>query len=92
MGKVATLSSKFQISIPKEVREAHGWRAGQRFAFIPNGVGGVTIHPVPKLNDLRGVAKGATDRNYRDREDRYWCWLSTRRLGWNGSVTAQPLD
>ena len=33
----ARLSSKFQISIPKAVRAAQGWQAGQVFAFIPRG-------------------------------------------------------
>lgn len=34
-----TLSSKFQISIPKEVRESQGWKPGQKFAFIPEAGG-----------------------------------------------------
>lgn len=70
MGDTATLSSKFQISIPKAVREQHGWRAGQEFAFIPRG-DGVMLVPVPKLEDLRGIAKGADKEGYRDRNDRY---------------------
>jgi AbrB family looped-hinge helix DNA binding protein len=65
-----TLSSKFQISIPKEVRESQGWKPGQRFAFIPKG-SGYELVPVPKLQDLRGIAKGADTSNYRDRYDRY---------------------
>lgn len=28
------LSSKFQISVPKAVRESQGWQAGQEFAFL----------------------------------------------------------
>jgi AbrB family looped-hinge helix DNA binding protein len=65
-----TLSSKFQISIPKEVRESQGWKPGQRLAFIPRG-SGYELVPVPKLKDLRGIAKGADLTNYRDRYDRY---------------------
>jgi AbrB family looped-hinge helix DNA binding protein len=65
-----TLSSKFQISIPKEVRESQGWKPGQRLAFIPRG-NGYELVPVPKLKDLRGIAKGADLTNYRDRNDRY---------------------
>ena len=67
---VAKLSSKFQISIPKSVRESRGWEAGQEFAFIPRGSGLVLV-PVPKLEDLFGIAKGADPTNYRDRTDRY---------------------
>ena len=39
-------------------------------AFIPEG-SGVLLIPVPKIKDLRGIAKGATITNYRDRKDRY---------------------
>ncbi|MBW9055283.1 AbrB/MazE/SpoVT family DNA-binding domain-containing protein [Rhizobium mesosinicum] len=65
----AILSAKFQISIPKEVREQQHWSAGQEFVFIPKGKG-VLLIPVPDLADLRGMAKGADPGNYRDRKDR----------------------
>ena len=39
MSDVTTLSAKFQISIPKAMRIAKQWQAGQRFAFIPKGPG-----------------------------------------------------
>ena len=67
---VATLSSKFQISIPKSVRTARKWQAGQVFAFVPRGAG-VLLVPVPKVEDLFGMARGANPENYRDRNDRY---------------------
>ena len=70
MADTATLSTKFQISIPKAVREAQGWEAGQEFVFIPKGAG-VILAPVPTLNELRGIAKGADPTGYRDRRDRY---------------------
>ena len=70
MADVATLSSKFQISIPKAVRTAHHWKAGQAFAFIPKG-GGVLLVPVPDIKDLQGIAKGANGDDYRDRSDRF---------------------
>jgi AbrB family looped-hinge helix DNA binding protein len=65
-----TLSSKFQISIPKEVRESQGWKPGQKFAFVPRG-GGYELVPVPKLDELFGSMKGANPKDYRDRNDRY---------------------
>jgi AbrB family looped-hinge helix DNA binding protein len=65
------LSSKFQISVPKAVREAQGWKAGQEFAFIPDGDGGVSLVPVPSREQMRGMFKGADPSNYRDRNDRY---------------------
>ena len=70
MSDSATLSSKFQISIPKAVREKQGWEAGQEFVFVPKGAG-VLLVPVPTLEDLRGIAKGADPGNSRDRRDRY---------------------
>ena len=70
MSDTATLSAKFQISIPKPVREGQGWQAGQEFVLISKGKG-VLVMPVPTLEDLRGMAKGADVEGYRDREDRY---------------------
>jgi AbrB family looped-hinge helix DNA binding protein len=69
MTATATLSSKFQISIPKAVREEQHWQAGQRFVFIPKGKG-LLLMPVPDFEDLRGLAKGANPSDYRDRDDR----------------------
>lgn len=70
MTATATLSSKFQISIPKAVRDAQHWKAGQTFVFIPKGKG-VLVMPVPERDQLAGIAKGARSDDYRDREDRY---------------------
>jgi AbrB family looped-hinge helix DNA binding protein len=70
MTAVATLSSKFQISIPKSVREEQQWEAGQEFVFVPKGKG-VLLMPVPEFADLAGLAKGAKTEGYRDRKDRY---------------------
>jgi bifunctional DNA-binding transcriptional regulator/antitoxin component of YhaV-PrlF toxin-antitoxin module len=63
------LSAKFQISIPRAVRKAQSWEAGQRFAFIPKGAG-VLLVPVPRPQDLAGIAKGRSTGGYRDRSDR----------------------
>ena len=70
MTATATLSSKFQISIPKAVRDEVHWQAGQEFAFILKGKG-VLIMPVPEFGDLAGIARGARKDGYRDRSDRY---------------------
>lgn len=66
----ATLSSKYQISIPKTVREKQRWQAGQEFVFIPKGKG-VLVMPVPELDELAGIVSQARSKNYRDRGDRY---------------------
>ncbi len=68
MSDLATLSEKFQISIPKAVRSAHDWKAGQKFAFIPKGHA-VMLVPVPEVSELFGIAAGANADGYRDRDD-----------------------
>ena len=70
MSDTATLSTKFQISIPKSVRTERQWKAGQEFVFIPKGKG-VLVMPVPTLSALKGLARGANPTGYRDRKDRY---------------------
>ena len=66
----ATLSSKFQFSVPKEVRESMQLQPGQQFELIPMGS---IIQLVPKtsIKELRGVARGANPEQYRDRKDRH---------------------
>ena len=70
MSEIATLSSKFQISIPKAIRSAQHWEAGLTFAFIPKGTG-VLLVPVPKRQALMGIAKGASGADFHDRSDRF---------------------
>ena len=69
MNVIATLSSKFQISIPKSIRDELHWEAGQEFVFIPKG-NGALLMPVPELDELFGIAAGANADDYRDRSDR----------------------
>jgi AbrB family looped-hinge helix DNA binding protein len=66
----ATLSSKYQISIPKSVREEQHWQSGQQFVFIPKGKG-ILIIPIPSFEELKGIAAGADPTNFRDRNDRF---------------------
>ena len=70
MPDIATLSAEYQVSIPKRISEAQNWKPGQKFALFPQGHH-VLLVPVPRVEDLRGIAKGATITNYRDRNDRY---------------------
>ena len=61
-----TLSSKFQISIPKEVRETLNLKPGQRLAFLCAGKS-VKLVPQPQVEDVFGIGKGANSDGYRDR-------------------------
>lgn len=70
MGETATLTATFDVSIPKSVREAHHWEAGQEFALIPKG-SGILLVPVPERDALAGIAEGAATGDHRDRSDRF---------------------
>jgi len=52
-----TLSSKFQLSIPKAIREEMHLKAGQKFAIITKG-DIISLVPIPDLAEMRGIAKG----------------------------------
>ena len=65
----ATLSSKYQISIPKEIRDSMNLKPGQKLAFLCVGKS-VRLMPQPKLEDLLGIGKGGDPGNYRDRDTR----------------------
>ena len=69
MAETATLSAKFQICIPKAIRSARHWEPGLKLAFIPKGTG-VLLVPVPERETLKGLARGASRTDYRDRSDR----------------------
>jgi AbrB family looped-hinge helix DNA binding protein len=66
---IATLSSKFQISIPKDIREAMDFKAGQQLTFLRVGKS-LRLVPVRRLDDLFGMCKGANTDDIRDRNTR----------------------
>ncbi len=70
MTAISTLSSKYQISIPKAIREEQHWQSGQQFVFIPKGKG-MLLMPVPSFEALQGIAKGCDPTDFRDRSDRF---------------------
>jgi AbrB family looped-hinge helix DNA binding protein len=70
MTATATLSSKFQASIPRAIRERMAWKPGQKIAFIARA-DGILMATVPDREDLAGIARGANPEGYRDRNDRY---------------------
>jgi len=64
-----TVSSKYQVVIPKSVREKIPLRPGQKLAVIVKG-GVISLVPVPTLKELRGLAQGAAREPDREEEDR----------------------
>ena len=64
----ATLSSKYQISIPKEVREAMHFKPGQQLAFLRVGKS-LRLVRVRKMEEFFGMVKGG-EEFVRDRSTR----------------------
>ena len=55
--EAVTISSKYQVVIPREVREQFNLKPGQKIMFIPyNNVLHVII--VPSIKQARGMLKG----------------------------------
>jgi AbrB family looped-hinge helix DNA binding protein len=65
---VATLSSKFQISVPKDIREALQLKPGQKLVFLNTGTS-IKLVPQPAVAELFGIAQGADTSHYRDRNE-----------------------
>ena len=68
MGKAVTLSSKYQIVIPKEIREQLGWEPGKRLVPIIEGRS-LVFTPVMTRDEWVGLLPGADTGGYRDRDD-----------------------
>ena len=65
-----TVSPKYQIVLPKEVREKLHLKPGQKLVvFAMNG--GIRVEVPRSIRELRGIAKGIrweeTDRDHSDR-------------------------
>ena len=68
----AKLSSKFQLSIPKALREALNLHAGQQFTLVARGHV-IELIPTRSIKEARGMlsSKAYEDSSaYRDREER----------------------
>ena len=64
-----TISSKFQIVIPKEAREILKLRPQQKLPVLEKD-GLLILVPQRPLNAMRGVAAGAKVNGYREKKDR----------------------
>ncbi|MFO0775195.1 MAG: AbrB/MazE/SpoVT family DNA-binding domain-containing protein [Nitrospiraceae bacterium] len=66
---VATISPKFQIVIPKDVREKLRLVPQQRLHVVEKG-GVITLVPEIPLKSLKGVLKGMNTSGIREKKDR----------------------
>src|SRR3979411_2115954 len=69
----ATLSSKNQIVIPREAREALGLKPGDKILVVVRG-GKVLVLQKPKSYHaaIRGLARGTSPTNYLQEERQSW--------------------
>ena len=68
----ATLTSKGQTTIPREVREHLGIRTGDRLDFVINSDGSVTLRPATiHITELKGILhrKGLKPVSVREMDD-----------------------
>lgn len=61
-----TISSKFKIVIPKEVREKLHLSPRQRLHVVEKG-GAITLVPEVPLKSLKGALKGMSKTNLREK-------------------------
>ncbi len=64
-----TISSKFQVVIPKQARQHLNLKPRQKLTVIEKD-GMLVLIPQQNLEDLRGIATGANVVDYRDKKDR----------------------
>ena len=68
MEALTTISSKFQIVIPRAVREQFNLKPGQKIMFIPYQKS-LRLVIVPPIKEARGMFKGMKTDNLREEED-----------------------
>jgi AbrB family looped-hinge helix DNA binding protein len=65
-----TLSSKFQIVLPRGARERLQLRPGMRITVLDKG-GVLFLVPERPLRAYRGIARGTSLRGLREKKDRH---------------------
>lgn len=65
----ATLSTKYQLVIPRSVRERLGLVPGTKLTVIAKG-GVVYLVPERPIRSRRGLARGTSPRGLREKKDR----------------------
>lgn len=66
--QIVKLSSKYQIVIPRDVRERMKLKPGTKFRVIDIG-GSVELIPVRPMKEYRGILKGKLSDTDIERED-----------------------
>lgn len=70
MGAMVTVSPKFQVVIPAEIRENLHIKPGERLAVIEKG-GQIHLVPMGAVEDLFGFAQKLTEKGLREKHERF---------------------
>ena len=65
--KTVTVSPKFQVVIPREVRESLSIKAGEKMQVI-NYADRIELVPIRKIKDMRGFLKGINTTVAREKD------------------------
>lgn len=63
------VSPKYQVVIPKEVRERHGLKPGQEMQVISKG-NVIMLVPDRPISAFRGILRGMPASGFREKKDR----------------------
>ena len=64
-----TVSPKFQVVVPRAIREDLNIKPGKRLVVIEKE-GTIHLIPVGKITGMRGFAKGVSSKGLRDESER----------------------
>lgn len=67
--EATTISSKFQVVIPKKIRQQYHLRPGQKLVFIPYK-NSLRVVIVPPIEEGYGFLEGLNSEVEREKEDR----------------------
>ncbi|HBL17878.1 MAG TPA: AbrB family transcriptional regulator [Elusimicrobia bacterium] len=65
----AILSTKYQLVIPREIRQRLHLRSGQKMMFLIKG-DVITLVPERPLSELKGIARGIKPGVLREKKER----------------------
>ncbi|GAB4398592.1 MAG: hypothetical protein OHK0052_21740 [Anaerolineales bacterium] len=68
MGALTTISSKFQIAIPRDIREKFNLTPGQKVLFMPYR-NSIRLVIVPPIEAALGIFEGVDTTNLREEQD-----------------------
>ena len=64
------VSTKFQVVIPREIREDMKLKPGEKLVIIEKG-GAIHLIPVGKIKHMRGFLHGVSSKGLRDERERF---------------------